>query len=234
MSKLAHLDDLLAEYHQLAYHGNPQLFQKLQQVQAWQKARIQRTHQAHFAEPSHHLMAQYFLNRLYGGPDFDAVAQQIERLMHYAHKAESFIPDTAILTGTKGVKLAILAVRLDVDVAQSLLEHYPAEQAIDDEMMRVTYLRLGQAEPRLLQMSLLDDLGQSLDKYMRSFIVYSAFKMCKGVAYRHDFATMYEFMQDGFLAMKPLKSAEAFVRQFTATEREIIARVHRGDLHPFD
>lgn len=234
MSKLAHLDDLLAEYHQLAYHNNPALLEKLQQVQAWQKARIQRTHATHFAEPKNHLMAEYFLNRLYGGPDFDAVAQQIERLMHYAHKAENFIPDNAIMTGTKGVKLAILAVRLDVDVAQSLLENYPADQTIDDEMMRLTYLKLGQAEPRLLQMSLLDDLGKSLDKYMRSFIVYSAFKMCKGVAYRHQFETMYEFMQDGFLAMKPLKSAEDFVRQFTETERDIIERVHCGDLHPFD
>lgn len=233
MSKLAHLDDLLIQYHQLPYHNNPALQEKLQQVQAWQKQRIEHTHQAHFSIPSHQLMAQYFLNRLYGGPDFDAVAQQIERLMKYAHKAENFIPENAILTGTKGVKLAILAVKLDVDVAQTLLADYPAEQAIDDEMMRVTYLKLDQAEPRLEQMDLLDDLGYNLDKYMRSIIVYSAFKMCKGVAHRHNFQTMYEFMQDGFLAMKPLKSAEHFVKTFTATERDIISRVHRGDLQPF-
>ena len=44
---------------------------------------------------------------------------------------------------------------------------------------------------------------------------------------------MYEFMQDGFLAMKPLKSAEQFVKDFTAIERQIIAKVHAGDLHPF-
>lgn len=37
-------------------------------------------------------MAEYFLNRLYGGPDFDALAEQIARLMKYAHKAEKMIP----------------------------------------------------------------------------------------------------------------------------------------------
>ena len=33
-------------------------------------------------------MSEYFLNRLYGGPEFDALAAQIERLLKYAHKAE--------------------------------------------------------------------------------------------------------------------------------------------------
>jgi hypothetical protein len=39
------------------------------------KARIAATHQEFFAQPENQLMAQYFLNRLYGGPDFDAMAQ---------------------------------------------------------------------------------------------------------------------------------------------------------------
>lgn len=58
------------------------------------------------------------------------------------------------------------------------------------------------------QLALLDQLGVSLDKYMRSFVVYTAFKMCKGAANKYHFQVMYEFMQDGFQAMKPLKSAE--------------------------
>jgi hypothetical protein len=41
---------------------------------------------------------------------------------------------------------------------------------------------------------------------------------------------MYDFMQDGFLAMKPLKSAEKFVKDFTAVERQIIDKVHAGHL----
>jgi len=80
---------------------------------------------------------------------------------------------------------------------------------------------------------MLDQLGTHLDKYMRSFIVQAAFKMCKGAAEKYRFEVMYEFMQDGFLAMKPLKSAEKFVREFTATERNIIDRVHAGDPQPF-
>ena len=233
MSKLAILDDLLDLYYQLNYHKNPEIYQRLQDVQAWQKQRMQRTHLKAFAEKQNVLMAEYFLNRLYGGPDFDALAQQIARLTKYAHKAEKLIPDNAIKTGTAGVSLAILAVQLDEQVAMQLLQDYHPYEPLTDEMMRLTYLKLEQMQGRLKQLDLLDQLGKSLDKYMRSFVVYAAFKMCKGAANKYNFNVMYDFMQDGFLAMKPLKSAEKFVKDFTAVERQIIEKVHTGDLQPF-
>lgn len=233
MSKLAALDDLLELYYQLNYHQNPDIFRRLQDVQAWQKQRMQATHSKQFAEKQNVLMSEYFLNRLYGGPDFDALAEQIARLMKYAHKAEKLIPENAVKTGTSGVSLAIFAVQLDEQVAMQLLEDYHPHEALNDEMMRLTYLKLDQGQPRLKQLDLLDQLGFSLDKYMRSFMVQTAFKMCKGAASKYNFNIMYEFMQDGFLAMKPLKSAEKFVKDFTAVERQIIHKVHAGDPHPF-
>lgn len=233
MSKLAALDDLLELYYQLNYHQNPDIFRRLQDVQAWQKQRMQATHSKQFAEKQNVLMSKYFLNRLYGGPDFDALAEQIARLMKYAHKAEKLIPENAVKTGTSGVSLAILAVQLDEQVAMQLLEDYHPHEALNDEMMRLTYLKLDQGQSRLKQLDLLDQLGFSLDKYMRSFMVQAAFKMCKGAASKYNFNIMYEFMQDGFLAMKPLKSAEKFVKDFTAVERQIIHKVHAGDPHPF-
>lgn len=233
MSKLAALDDLLELYYQLNYHQNPEIFRRLQDVQAWQKQRMQATHSKQFAEKQNVLMSEYFLNRLYGGPDFDALAEQIARLMKYAHKAEKLIPENAVKTGTSGVSLAILAVQLDEQVAMQLLEDYHPHETLNDEMMRLTYLKLDQGQSRLKQLDLLDQLGFSLDKYMRSFMVQTAFKMCKGAASKYNFDIMYEFMQDGFLAMKPLKSAEKFVKDFTAVERQIIHKVHAGDPHPF-
>jgi hypothetical protein len=233
MSKLAVLDELLELYYQLNYHKNPLILQRLHDVQAWQKQRMLKTHSKQFSEKNNILMAEYFLNRLYGGPDFDALADQIARLSRYAHKAEKIIPENAIKTGTSGVELAILAVQLDEQVAMQLLQDYHPAEVLTDEMLRLTYLKLDQYSSRLHQLNLLDQLGVNLDKYMRSFMVYTAFKMCRGTATKYHFDTMYEFMQDGFLAMKPLKSAEKFVRDFTAAERQIIEKVHAQDPHPF-
>ena len=191
------------------------------------------THQDLFNQKENVLMAQYFLNRLYGGPEFDDLAVQIERLLKYAHKAEKIIPENAIKTGLKSVGLAVLAMQLDEQVAAQLLKDYPADQVIDNEMMRQTLIKLDQYDARLEQLSLLDDLGGALDKYMRSFIMHTAFKMCKGAANKYRFELMYDFIGEGFIAMKPMKSAANFIHTFTVKEREIVEKVHAGEPNPF-
>lgn len=233
MSKLAPFDDLLLKYKAFKYHDDVVLAQRLKDVQTWMKQRIAHTHHDFFAQPKNKLMAQYFLKRLYGGPDFDALAQQIERLLKFAHKVEKFVPENGIKTGTKSVSLAVLATQLDEQIAIQLLQDYPAEAPITDEMMRQTLIKLDQADVRYQQLDLLDELGIVLDKYMRSTMMYTTFKMCKGLAHKYQFDGMYEFIQEGFSAMKPLKSAAKFIQIFTEKEREIIAKVHSGHPTPF-
>ena len=233
MSKLAALDQLLEQYQQLSYHTDPILKNRLHEAQTWLKNRIQMTHQDLFNQKENVLMAQYFINRLYGGPEFDDLAVQIERLLKYAHKAEKIIPKNAIKTGLKSVGLAVLAMQLDEQVAAQLLKDYPADQVIDNEMMRQTLIKLDQYDARLEQLSLLDDLGGALDKYMRSFIMHTAFKMCKGAANKYRFELMYDFIGEGFIAMKPMKSAANFIHTFTVKEREIVEKVHAGEPNPF-
>lgn len=67
MSKLAVLNELLVKYQQLNYHQNPQLLQRLRDVQNWQKQRIIQSHATEFKQKQNVLMAEYFMNRLYGG-----------------------------------------------------------------------------------------------------------------------------------------------------------------------
>ena len=63
MSKFQFLQQQLDQYNALAHHHDPVLAQRLQDVQVWQKQRMQNTHQAFFAQPNHQLMTAYFLNR---------------------------------------------------------------------------------------------------------------------------------------------------------------------------
>ena len=233
MSKLAALEDLLVQYHQLNYHQDPVLKVRLFEAQYWLKQRIQESHQDLFRRSENQRMAQYFMNRLYGGPEFDDLSLQIERLLKYAHKAEKIIPAHAIQTGLKSVQLAVLAMQLDEQVAVQLLKDYPADQTIDNEMMRLTLIKLDQEQTRLQQLDLLDELGGYLDKYMRSFMLHTAFKMCKAVASKYRFELMYDFIGEGLIAMKPMKSTAQFLQHFTAKERQIVYAVHAGQANPF-
>ncbi len=236
MSSFAPMQQLLLRYHALEFHHNPQLAARLSAVQNWQKKRIEHTHAELFAVPAHQLMTQYFLNRLYAGPDFGILAAQFERVITKAQKFEKLVPASTIRTGCDGIELAVLAIELDQQLAQILMQDPldNAQHELDDETVIALYHKANQAEARLHQLELLDKLGYSLDKYVRSFMLQSAFKMAKGAALRHQFEPMYAFLDEGFAAMKPLKSAEEFVGVFTQHERQIVERVHSNTPNPFE
>jgi hypothetical protein len=49
--------------------------------------------------------------------------------------------------------LAVLATQLDEQVAMQLLEDYPADTVLTDEIMRLTLIKLDQAEARYQQLA---------------------------------------------------------------------------------
>lgn len=234
MSQLNALAGLLDQYDQLAVHQDPVLKQQVEQVRRWQADRMARTHEKAFSQPQNRLMADYFLNRLYGAKDFETLAQQFRRLIPLATKLEALVPGTALRTGTLGIELSVRNMQLDEQLARVIYQEMGHTGPLTEEVMRQAYLQADQQKERLSMLDLLDELGTGLDKYVRSFVIQSVFKLAKKSAYKHDFAPVYDFTGEGFAAMKPLKSAASFINQYTQVERNIVARVHRGDLHPFD
>lgn len=235
MSNFAPMQEQLNRYRALEFHQNPQLAVRLTALQNWQKKRMQHTHAALFAVPVHQLMTQYFLTRLYGGADFEILAGQFERVINKAKKFERLVPASTIITGCEATELAVLGIELDQQLAQLMTTDFQYNQfgEIADDFVVELYHQANQTEARIHQLHLLDKLGFSLDKYVRSFIVQSAFKMSKGAAERHHFDPLYNFLGEGFAAMKPLKSAEVFIGVFTKHEREIIDRIHNNTPNPF-
>lgn len=233
MSKFDFIGKQLDLYDGLESHHHPILAQRLSDVQNWQKQRMQHTHQDFFAKPNHQLMANYFLNRLYGAADFKILAIQIRRLIKHANMVEKIIPANALKTGDAGIELARLSIQLDEEIAQHLLTQYPHDYPLNDEIMRLAYLACQQSNARYQQMELLELLGEKLDLYLRSRMLKTAFKLAKGVAYRYRVDPIYEFIDEGFQAMAPLDSAQKFVKTFTSKERQIISAVHTGHPRPF-
>ncbi|MBF7688735.1 FFLEELY motif protein [Acinetobacter rathckeae] len=233
MSKLSILDELVERYYQLQYHQNHALKQRLTDVQQWQKQRLQLSHQTLFSQPKNQHMASYFVSRLYGSPDFDALATQIERMIQHAHKVEKLIPATAIHTGTHAISLALLAVELDEQLAKNLLHHYPAKLAISDDMIASSLKELNQQHKRQQQLDMTDQLGEYLDQYLRSRLLHTAFKLAKPLAYKHRFHTAYDFIAEGFQALKPMTSANDFVKEFTQQERQVLLQIQHGKAQPF-
>lgn len=79
----------------------------------------------------------------------------------------------------------------------------------------------------------LDKMFYQSDKYLKSFILQKTFALAKPLAYKHDFDALYEFINEGFVAMKPIKSMGDFIEPFCQKELQIIDNVHQNKPNPF-
>ncbi|PNK61556.1 FFLEELY motif protein [Psychrobacter sp. FDAARGOS_221] len=223
MSALSELGVELKQFWQLPHHNNPELAQKLQQVQAWQKDRIRQTHAELFSQPKNKPMAEYFLNHLYGGDTLNQIVSQLERIVPKARKLEKLAPTAALETGTLGVETAITSTKLDLKLAEWLLDN---NKDVNADNMHEAYLAVDDEAARRQQIADLKQVCYRSDKYLNSFILQKAFKLAKKQAYKHNLQPLYDFIDSGFAAMKPLKSVASFIDPFCERELEIIKEVH--------
>lgn len=226
MSALLELQDHLAHFWQLPHHDNETLKAKLDQVQAWQRTRIEKTHANAFEKPKNQLMANYFLNQLYGGDEFKKLAEQLQRIVPKAKKVERFAPSTALETGTMAIYASVLAMELDVHLAEWLLAQ---DLPVTEENMLSAYRAVDEGDKRREQLENLKEVCYRADKYVNSFMIRKAFGMTKRTAYRHNYQPLYDFIAAGFTAMRPLDSVKGFIDPFCARELEIIEKVHASD-----
>ncbi|KAA0915373.1 FFLEELY motif protein [Psychrobacter sp. ANT_WB68] len=226
MSALANLQQHLNRFWTLPHHENAALNTKLKEVQSWQQARLERTHSDLFEQPKNQLMADYFLTQLYGGDEFKVLAEQLERILPKAQKLERLAKESSLEAGSMGIQAAILAVELDLHLAEWLLAQ---DLPVNEENMLAAYRAVDEADERRVQIGNLKEVCYRTDKHLNSFMLKKAFTLAKGTAYRYNFQPLYDFIDTGFKAMKPLKSVSSFIEPFCERELEIIDEVHDTD-----
>lgn len=231
MSHLADLQQNLSEFWSLSYHQNPALHEMLNQVQTWQRERILTTHQAQFANENYQPMAKFLVGQLYGGESFNNFAKQLEIMAKRGEKVEKFIPENALVTGVAGVYEAIFAIKLDLQLAEYLLNNH---LTVTEENMIKSYQAVNAKSEREQQIAQLKQMCYQSDKHLKSFILQKTFALAKPIAYSNDFQALYDFIQDGFSAIKPIKNMADFIEPFCQKELQIIENVHNNTTNPFN
>ena len=226
MAALAELQHHLTHYWSLPYHEDVTLRAKLNDVQEWQRSRLRETHKQLFEQPKNKPMANYFLTKLYGGEEFELLAKQLERILPKAKKLERLAKESALETGSMAVQASILAIELDMHLAQWLIKQ---DLAVNEENMLAAYRAVDEAGARRTQINNLKDVCYRTDKYLNSFMLRKAFSLAKSTAYNRGFQPLYDFIDAGFEALRPLKSVGSFIEPFCERELKIIDQVHNPD-----
>ncbi|WP_201582757.1 FFLEELY motif protein [Psychrobacter jeotgali] len=223
MSAFLNLQQHLTRYWALSYHEDSKLNTVLYDVQAWQRIRMQRTHNELFSQPQNHLMANYFLTQLYGGEQFKLLAVQLARILPKAQKLESMVKESALETGSMAIEAAVLAIEMDLNLAKWLVAH---DLPATEKNIIIAYSTTDESTARRTQLSNLKEVCYRTDKYLNSFFLQKAFKLAKSTAYRNNYQPLYDFIDAGFESMKPLDSVKSFIDPFYTCELALIEQIN--------
>lgn len=224
------LQHYLDRFFALRQHGDDDRFlSRLRRLQDWQSQRLSHTHRHLLDDPATAEGIRFLLEEVYGGRELLPVAREIRRALP---KAMKLLPDKVMATSASALEAAILTQELDEQVTDWL------GSALDQPLTEQTYLK-GFRQPshhsaRQRQLQLVAELGHRLDRYIRSRMIQTTFRMVRRPAHAAGFANLYDFMDRSFRVMKPVPSVGLLLEQLAAREESIMQKVYDHHPAPFE
>jgi tetratricopeptide (TPR) repeat protein len=221
----------LNRYRSLKQHdtSEPEFREALFKLQKWQAQRMRKTHQGLLENDKYRVATEFFLDDIYGGIDLSDIANEAERVIN---KALKILPEKVMVTATYALELNALSAELDESLADYLF-YEMGESDICMEAYTEAFRRSADLEIRQRQVELAKSLAVGIDKYVRSRVVYTTFKLVKKPAHKKGIGNLYNFMGKGFEAMRPMGSASEVIHRIVDRELELVEQIFAGDASPY-
>lgn len=223
------LHTALERFFALRQHGDDARFAaRLARLQHWQTMRLRASHQDLLTRPGAEAGMDFLFTEVYGGRDLRPVAQEIRRALP---KALRLLPDRVMATSASALEAAILTQELDEHLVEVLDARL--DEGLCADSYAEAYRRQQQEAARQRQLALVGELGSHIDRYVRSRMIQTTFRMVRRPAHAAGFASLYDFLDRGFAAMRPLPSVADLLDELAAREQAIMARLLAGHPQPF-
>ncbi len=232
MTQIDDLVNTLTGYYTLPHHQDSALKTALLDIQAWQAARIRRVNSELFNDPKTAPLANFIIHRIYQSTSFDELAAQLLKAGKKAQdgtgKLNKLIPESTLAAGILGVKASVEAIELDLALAKLYIDNH-AGAAIDSELMTTLYLAADAKAARIRQIKHIDEVCRVSYQKFNSFLLQQAFALAKPTAIKHGYQPLYEFIQEGLVAVKAIGKIERFSTPFTENELAVVEKIHAGE-----
>lgn len=226
MSAGERLQHGLERFFALRQHGENLPFNmRLENLQSYQRERLLSTHANLIQDAKTEPAARFLIEEVYGGRDLKPVAIDIRRAVN---KAQRLLPGRVMDTSATVLEAAILTQELDEALTDTLAERL--DLPLDDDAWCAGYRQQGQLDLRAQQLQIIREIGPHLDRYVRSRMIQSTFRLVRKPAHAAGFGNLYDFLELGFGAMKGIDRCDALLDQLADIEQHIMRQVL--DEHP--
>lgn len=202
----------------------------LKPVQAWQTQRLERSFARFLQDPTRRPAAHFFLSDVYGARDFSQRNADIAKVMPMMQR---LLPSVLVATVADGIELGALTHALDLRMAQALQRLAPRRRRIDEALYAKAYCEVRLQRLRMLQIELIDHVGQGLASALRMPGVSMLLKLSRVPARAAGLGELQVFLERGFEAFAGLDDAQAFLTDIRRHEAAAMTRLFAGEKDPF-
>jgi hypothetical protein len=199
-----------------------------QPIKKWQAKRLAETYADLAAIKRYEPATVFFLSDLYGPHDFSARDASLDRVVPTMVK---LLPGMALGTITKAIEMDALAEELDQMMALAWRD--VGARKLDDAAYGVLYRSVGCKPMRVRQITLMKEVGMSLNMLVKLPAINASLMAMKIPAQLAGVAALHGFLERGFRAFKTMGDATDFVGTIERRETEISERIYANDENPF-
>lgn len=188
---------------------------------AWQAGRLRHTYRDLLEISRYRKAVEFFLTDLYGDKDFSARDEGVERVYPLMSRV---MPGPALHTISIGIELHAISQELDLDMVAMLWGEMKID-TLDAEAYAEAYRRCGDIDARRRQISIVREVGESLDSVVFKPFIYNAVKMARGPARMAGLTELHDFIERGFVAFRAMKGSDEFVDAIVSRETAILEAI---------
>ncbi|MDK8463019.1 hypothetical protein [Marinobacter sp. SS13-12] len=226
------LQQLLLGYHDFRQHkATHPLLEHTFLIADWQAQRLKATHEDLYRHPGYHTGLEFLLTDLYAPAGMTRRDDNIDRVFP---KMVKWLPDNLLDTFAGLVELNLITQQLDLELAE-LCQHQglsPASLTSNDycQVFRSS-LRMEQRER---QITLVAEVGQQLDRYVRNRTLGWLLSMSRAPAEMADLSDLHSFLHRGYSAFRKMEDVERLIDRLVTRERKVMDNILKGHPEPFD
>lgn len=193
---------------------------------AWQARRLRHTYHDLLETPRYRKAVEFFLTDLYGDKDFAARDEGVERVYPIMSRV---MPGPALHSISIGIELHAISQELDLDMVAVIWGEMGLEDGLTAEQYAEAYRRCGNIDARRRQVSIVREVGESLDSVVFKPLIYNAVKLGKRPAKMAGLLALHDFIERGFIAFRAMKGSTEFVDAVVGRETGIMESILAGE-----
>ncbi|MGE6098255.1 FFLEELY motif protein [Aeromonas salmonicida] len=205
--------------------NHPEDQQDRDRLRQWQADRLGRTHRDLLESERYGPAAEFFLTDLYGPGD---CARRDADVMRVMPTAERLLPESGLKVLAQAIELDALSEELDY-LMVGALRRSSAIGRLTAAAYALAYREVGEPERRAHQITLVTELGMTLDRLARKPFLGTTLKLVSGPAHLAGLGELFSFVERGYRVCHQMGRANEFLETIASRETTIMTALFDGD-----